>query len=288
MQPVTHGLPLVMPTGVHSTAKLLRDPEVSVATGRPFRLMRDVVDQFESLIPSGAIAGDHDVPDSGVPIKQQAGLGSCVLNSTSRALETALWIQYGKPVPALARLFAYWLCSKAMGSLGQDTGTYVHLAVERYGSIGICEETIWPYTDDAATFFKPPPGVLEAIVESSDNRPTSWVKINESDPQTKLAQMELAIRADHTICFGAPVDSTIQRYVAGQVLTVPNPQDIIGGHSMQITGIRTSSGPRKWRLANSWGTDYGDNGYLLIDDAWAQDPDFADLWIMSRVDALAI
>ena len=111
------------------------------------------------------------------------------------------------------------------------------------------------------------------------------MKIDETDAQTKLAQMEVAIRADHTICFGAPVSSAIQSYQAGRSAGA-HPNAIIGGHSMEITGVRYVSGKRVWRVANSWSSSYGDNGYLLIDDAWAADRGFSDLWVMSRIDGL--
>lgn len=275
MQP----LALVTATGVHPTAKLISDPP-----GR-YRTFVSVLDKFERLIKAADMTVDHDVPDSGVPIFNQKELGSCVLNSTTRAMMVALFNEQQKIIP-LSRLFAYWLCSKQMGTVGQDTGTNVFLAVERYGSIGVCDESVWPYTDDLSTFFVPPPGALEAVLEGSDNRPTAWVKIDETDPQAKLAQMETAILANHTICFGTPVSRAIQSYQAGQILTVPDPNAVIGGHSMQVTGRRFVGGKRVWRIANSWSSSYGDNGYLLIDDAWAADPGFSDLWVMSRIDGL--
>lgn len=274
-------LPLITATGIHPTARLHRDP-----TDKAFRSFSTFADKLSATIKSSATSGDHYVPDGGVPVFDQKQLGACVLNSSTRAMAVALSIEQQRVV-LLSRLFAYWLCSKSMGTVGQDTGTYVHLAVERYGSIGVCEESLWPYTDDVGTFFQPPPGALEAVLEGADNRPKAWAKIDESDAQTKLAQMELAIRADHTVVFGTPVSVAIQQYQALQILTKPDPNGIIGGHSMLVTGVRTMNGQRVWRVANSWGASYGDNGYLLLDDSWAGDQDFADLWVMSRMDGLA-
>ena len=142
MQP----LALVTATGVHPTAKLLPD---SPGNYRPFS---SVLARVEKLIK--VATGDHDVPDSGVPIFDQKQLGSCVLNSTTRAMMVALFNEQQK-ITALSRLFAYWLCSKSMGTVGQDTGTEVNLAVERYGSIGVCDESVWPYTDDLPRSCRP-------------------------------------------------------------------------------------------------------------------------------------
>lgn len=287
--PTKTPLPLVLRSGIHPTAKLHRD-----SPARYCPSFTKVHDKFAATIKSAA-SGDYDVPDTGVPIFSQSQLGSCVLNSSTRAMMVALFIEQ-QVVINLSRLFAYWLCSKAQGTLGQDTGTEVALAVERYGSIGVCDEAIWPYTDDPSTFFKPPPGALESVLEGSDNRPTAWFKVDESDPQTKLAQMETALRSNHTIVFGSPVSSAIQNYTAGQILGLPDPNSIIGGHSMTLTGIRSINGKRCWKAANSWSASWGGvpdigstgmrGGYCLIGDDWAADPEFSDLWIMTRMDKL--
>jgi bleomycin hydrolase len=41
-------------------------------------------------------------------------------------------------------------------------------------------------------------------------------------------------------------------------------------HAMVLTGVDLDDDgrPRKWRVENSWGTDLGDKGYMLMTDAW--------------------
>jgi hypothetical protein len=245
---------------------------------------------FVSMATSRAQAGtDYDIPNEPA-VYDQLDIGACVLNAATGALNMILAVE-GKPTEMLARLFLYFLCRSAMGTLDQDSGTYTHLAVERIGRIGICEERFWPYGD--STFLdanghavRPAP---ECWPEASDNRAKNWFNIqdpsNASQP-SRLDQMEASIRADHPIIFGSSVDSAIQNYQAGQVLGIPNVNALIGGHSMVFTGIRYIDGQRCWRVRNSWGSAYGDNGHLLINDAWASWAALNDLWVITRSNQL--
>lgn len=275
-----NGLSLITRDGIHPTAKYIKtDRAVRGAT--PFAKAHAAL-EARATSTTGT---DHSVPDSAVSILDQLQLGSCVLNALAAMVMIVLAIE-GQPFAPLSRLWLYWLCSKVMGTVGQDTGTEVSIAVERATSIGICDEASWPYTDDAAKFFVPPADVLADALTASDNRPTAWLKIDESSPTTKLTQFEAAIRADHCVQIGAPVDSTIQSYQAGDVLTLPDPNGIIGGHSWLICGVRYVNGKRQWKCRNSWGAGYGESGYFWIDEAYAADPDLSDCWVLTRIDPL--
>ena len=235
--------------------------------------------KFIALAAPKAQAGtDYDIPNEPACF-DQGDIGSCVLNATVGAVSIVLATE-GLPFTMLSRLFLYGLCRQEMGTFGQDSGTYTHLAVERVGSIGVCREATWDYTDN--NLFQVWP--QDAYPEASDNKVTSWYSIDSTSD--RLAALEAAIRSNHPVIYGSPVSSAIQSYQAGQVLTVPDANDIIGGHSTCFTGVRYINGQRVWRIRNSWGTSYGDNGHFLIDDAWASWAQLEDLWVLSRADAL--
>jgi len=277
--PPTNPLPLVLRTGVHPTA--LYRPDTNRIAYRSFSTVHD---RFKALAKSTA-GTDHEINDSPVPVKDQRALGSCVLNARTAAAEIALSLE-GLPFEELSRLFAYLLCSMAQGTVGQDTGTEVSLAVERTSSIGFCQEKIWPYTDDPNTFFVPPPDALASVLQGSDNRPTADFKVDETDQVKKADQYEASIRADHSVQIGSPVDGAIQSYQPGGVLTRPDSNAIIGGHSWLIVGVRFVAGKRQWKCRNSWSAGYGEKGYFWIDEDFVEWDQFGDSWVLTRLDAL--
>lgn len=244
------------------------------------RSFTDVHRSFVNKASSAAQQGSsYDIPHE-PSCYDQGDIGSCVLNATVGAVNIVL-ANEGQLTAMLSRLFLYWLCREVMGTIDQDSGTYTHLAVERVGNIGVCNENMWAYSD-ANMYVAPPP---ECYPEASDNKATAWFSIDATG-SARLDQLEAAIRANHPVIYGSPVSSAIQTYRAGQVLSIPDANDIIGGHSTVFTGVHYINGKRVWRIRNSWGPGYGDNGHFLIDDAWAAWPDLDDLWVITRMDPL--
>ena len=43
-----------------------------------------------------------------------------------------------------------------------------------------------------------------------------------------------------------------------------NSDDLLGGHAVRVVGWGTLNGTKYWKIANSWNTDWGLDGYFLI------------------------
>jgi len=224
-------------------------------------------------------SGDYDVPDT-VPIYDQLTLGSCTSNGVCEVVNIILALQ-NDPTMFLSRLFLYYLCREGYNKIQQDSGTPVCFAIDRISNIGICLEEQWPY--DVSKFtVRPPP---ECYVAASANTITSWYQI-DTFGKTRGDQVEASIRSNHPVVFATACSEAMQTYRAGQVLVPPKTSEIEGYHCMVITGVRYINGQRVFRVRNSWGPAYGDNGHLLISESYLEQSYTHDLWFLSVSPAL--
>lgn len=250
------------------------DPD-ELPEGYKRRAFAGVLNTFSARAASPT--GDYDIPSS-LAVYDQEQWGSCVANAATGVINIVLELQ-GDFTAMLARMFLYNLCREAMGTLDQDSGTFLYLAAERVGKVGVCLEETFRYTAQSMWGGIPP----ECYPEASDNKATAWFDI-QGDGKDRLDQLDVAIRSNHPVMFGTTVGTGIQNYRAGQVLSIPGSS--IGGHAMVVTGIRYIQGRRCWRIRNSWGVHYGDRGYLLVDDAYMGWVQTRDLHLLTRMDPL--
>jgi hypothetical protein len=241
---------------------------------------RPFADHLNTFTANAASAsGDYDIPSSHSAY-DQGGWGSCVANATLGAMNIVLEVQAQKTV-LLSRFFLYWLCRELMGTKDQDSGTHMYMAVDRVGKVGACSEQTFPYVD--ANMF----GGIDpaAYPEASDNKATAWFGVNGSGAD-RLDQLDASVRSNHPVIYGGPVGAAMRGYQKGQVLSIPDPTTVIGGHAMVVTGIRYINGQRRWRIRNSWSWMFGDDGHLLIDDDYMGWYQLRDFWLLSRMDPL--
>lgn len=211
---------------------------------------------------------DHEVDCArGVAIGDQAKYGACVAFATVGA-ESIKRAQRKSAEEKRSEAHLYLLMRDAMGCPNEDSGADSQHALYVLAQLGVCAESIFPYGklfDDNGKAVRPS---VDAIRDASDERidVSAWVEINSLDA------LEQAIRADHPTIFGTEVDETIQAYTKDQVLSEPDFRKIIGGHEMTVVAVRYVEGVRQWGVRNSWSADYGDAGWLWVDDSFLRNP----------------
>ena len=123
---------------------------------------------------------------------------------------------------------------------------------------GLCEEDDYPYTSGGGSS-----GTCQtSCTVVKDSAPSSWVDIKESDSAMMSAldqqPVSIAIEADQT---------SFQYYSSG-VLTAECGTNL--DHGVLAVGYGTMDGTDYYRVKNSWGTSWGDEGYIYLERGGSQ------------------
>jgi C1A family cysteine protease len=201
----------------------------------------------------------------------QGQLGSCVGNGSAGLVQYTRRMMGLGPDFIPSRLFIYWIARALEGTTQEDSGAQIRDAITELLKRGVPPETDWPY--DVAKYNMKPPhlawadGGLHTIVGAS--------KV----PQD-LDAMKSVIASKHPIVFGFTVYPYFesQDMATSGILQMPDPSDQpVGGHCTVIVGFNDVT--QMFRVRNSWGPAWGQNGYFDMPYAYATNPNLAsDFW----------
>lgn len=215
-----------------------------------------------------------------LPVYHQYSLQSCVANSVCHALEM-LMSQHGQYTP-LSRLFVYWNARMFNNETNLDEGTYIRNAFSSLRTLGVCSEKSFPYY--TYNVFAQP-GVF-SYGEAASNKIDSFYRINSYDTQ-RLDDIELAIRANHPVCFGTAVDRDFVNADDDKEVW-DKPSSWIGKHAMLICGVRTNNYKREFLIKNSWGTSWGNGGYMWLSERYIIWDESEDFWVATLMPDLIV
>jgi len=180
------------------------------------------------------------------PVKNQGDCGSCWAFSAVETIESA-WIIAGN---AMICLSEQQIVDCDTTCYGCDGG-WPYLAYEYIMQTGGDDtEASYPYegVDENCQFN---PSTVGATI-------SNWCYVTQDCDETQMADF-LCNTQPLSVC----VDAETWQYYSGGIVTAGNCGTSID-HCVQITGIITEDGCQVWNVRNSWGTDWGENGYLWV------------------------
>lgn len=224
--------------------------------------------------------GEHLIPER-TPISNQLDIGSCVANAWCDALEILDGLEGTDDVEQLARLLLYYWARYMHMATDRDEGTYLRAGAHQLLTIGIVEERYFPYTKENVFPQEVP---LDLTTMASNNRLEGFYRVISTD-QERLEEIDLAIRANHPVVFGAPVSEEFCRYEGGYTIFT-RPDTWVGRHAMIIVGVRRRAGRFEFLLRNSWGLGWGDDGHVWVDQDYVDWDEFEDIWVGTKMPPL--
>ena len=189
------------------------------------------------------------------PIRNQGGCGSCWAFATVGALECAIRIQDGID----RDLSEQWLVScnqSGWSCAGGSTAHDYHMwQTDPCGGTGAVPEEAFPYV--AADVPCDCPYTHEYLIES-------WAYIGTPFDIPDTAAIKQAILDHGPVMASLYVNSAFQAYSGGVFNACEN--NMGTNHSVVLVGWDDNMGTEGvWILRNSWGTDWGDRGYMYIE-----------------------
>jgi cathepsin F len=181
------------------------------------------------------------------PVYNQGQCGSCWAFSTTENIES-MWALSGKTLTSLA-VQQIVDCDTSDGGCGGGNPPTAYQYVISAG--GMEPWSDYPYTgqNDNCAF------------QSSDVVATisSWTYVTQSSDETQM-QNYLYSNGPLSVC----VDASTWQYYTGGIIMAGSGCGNSLDHCVMITGYGSQSGVNFWWVRNSWGTDWGQSGYLQV------------------------
>jgi C1A family cysteine protease len=222
------------------------------------------------------------------PVENQASANSCTANAVVGGYEYIMG-RVGKSVD-FSRLFVYYN-ARLLGlqysgdNQIKDQGSSITLALKMLEEKGVCYESTWPYHVRENGQVKsindePYPDAYEEADSLLDRPKFQW-ETPEQVP-IELHSMKHCLAEGYPFIFGLRLFKSFDQ--AGVKGRVPMPdlssdagRESHGNHAMLCVGYKNAA--QMFIVRNSWGEDWGDEGYCYIPYDYMTNPDLCfDCW----------
>src|SRR3989344_4922001 len=199
-------------------------------------------------------------------IRSQDGLGACTAFAATSIFEYILKRIYKGDKEYLSPLFLWYKTRDVLGAVNVNTGPPTCL-IPMLNLIrdGVCFEKLWSFEGNSSDKWKTSPNE-NAEVDALNKKIIEINSVNKEDPDQWVHQ--LMNDNPLNIAVLLPKEFTSGDY-KGKFYSNFNPELSSGGHAMVIVGYHShypyeGTGIKAFKIRNSWGINWGENGYVWI------------------------
>jgi C1A family cysteine protease len=234
------------------------------------------LDEKYSPAPDLKIKDSVDLRKFFSPIRNQMNLGSCSSFASAAMYEAMMNRSSSKADNVMSPAFLFYYSNILTGRPTGGSNYFEQLEV--LGKYGICRENLYRYDADNASI----PPSNEAEDDAKSHRVLSAKQITLIDSDDKA----LAIRQNHkmmtsALSEGFPIGISLKIYdnfgVDGAFISHPNENPDVaesGYHAMVVVGYSEENG--FYIVRNSWGAEFGEDGYCFIPSTYIDDTVYND------------
>ena len=227
----------------------------------------------ENYQPRPVTEQSVDLRHQFAPIKDQGQMGACTVFAVASIFEYILK-KSTQRVPALSESFVYYNVRRAKGEERTDTGSSFQDVIKSIGTEGICTEELHPYSKPLG---EAPSD--EAVRDGKTRRIVKALGVAISERDIKSA-----IQEGYPVAVSLKVFNSFSPQVRGGAgggvgasgfVSHPTEAELASGeygyHAMVVVGY--SDEAKHFVVRNSWGRQFGDEGYCYIPYSYICDED---------------
>jgi hypothetical protein len=203
---------------------------------------------------TATIKDSADLREWDTPVDDQGKLGSCGSEAMVGAYELMVRKNYPDKFVPLSQLFVYYNTRILEETVFEDSGVTLREVLKSVKKYGICSEQLWLY--DIEKFTQKPP---EACYLDAQHR-----TVTNYQSLSTLEDILEALDAELPVLIGLEVFHGFMK-ASKENSMIPEPnnyEDALGGHAMFALGYSLAN--RQILAKNSFGKDWGDNGYCWL------------------------